>query len=446
MALETGNQPKDLNPNWPLDTDPAQLGAAHLRLIKAAVKAYQIGTFATREAFKTWYSTGTNASSFLSEAIAVIDGRLWVINKTAPAGNNTDGRDFFVVAPTVQARAVNDRTQLGRRNSSNEEGLITISSIQRRRPLVRFVNALSGAVFNVAMANSAFPDEAPIANDVCIQLIPGTTTYSFMKMYNGGSWIDLDIELFTRGAAFASFSAQLLSAISVDATRVRSTRQEVFGQTNMWVIDPDGFGPDELVQWYGPQAGLVSFSGEISYASLTAANALTYTRKTGVTGGEGEEPTPEPTPTDATVLTSLGTLGTSYSSSAFAYQSAEAVSSCTISILRNGNFSVGGFNDVEGTPLSGPYLSATATNIGDQFEVKFDASSSSGVSGVTLGTWLPVSVNRSVTVQAVATGDNSSSVNRTITVSVRKITTPGTVQSKAVAISTYAVSEPYLVP
>lgn len=446
MALETGNQPKDLNPNWPLDTDPAQLGAAHLRLIKSVSKAYQIGTFATREAFKTWHSTGTNASSFLSGAIAVIDGRLWLIDKTASAGNNTDGRDFFVVTPTVQARAVNDRRQLGRKNSNGELGLATINSLQRRRPLVRFIPLVSGSSFGVAEANAAFPNGEAIANDICIQLVPGTATYSFIRMYTGSSWIELDIELFTRGAAYASFSAQMLSAISVDTDRVRTARQEVFGQNNMWVIDPDGFGPDELVQWYGPKTGLVSVNGEIAYGSLTVANALTYTRKTGISGGGGEEPVPEPTPTDATVLADLGTLAIAYSSEGVAYNSAPATSSTTISILRNGNFSVSGYLDLTGTPLSGPYLTATAADIGDQFEVKFEASNSSDVSGSALGVWLVLSSNRSVTVRAYAQLDASEVVNRQITVSVRKITAPGVVESKVVSLTASAQSRPGNIP
>lgn len=440
MALETGSQPKDLNPNWPLGTDPALLGAAHLRLLKAAVKAYLIGTFATREAFKTWYLTGTNSSSFLSDAIAVIDGRLWVIDKTAPAGNNTDGRDFFVVNSGVQARAINDRSQLGRKNSSGELGLANINSSQRRRPLVRFVNILSGSFFDVAKANSAFPNGVAVANDICIQLVPGTPSYSFIRMYTGSSWIELDIELFTRGAAYASFSAQMLSAVSVDTDRVRTARQEVFGQNNMWVIDPDGFGPDELVQWYGPKTGLVSFSGEIAYGSLTIANALTYTRKTGISGGGGEEPVPDPTPTDATVLTSLGTLAAAYSSESDIYNSAPATSSTTVSMLRNGKFSVSGVQSVTGTPQSGSYLSATAADIGDQFEVKFDASNGSSVSGSSLGVWLALSSNRSISVTAYAAPEATEVVTRQITVSVRKITTPGVVESKVVTLTADAQS------
>jgi hypothetical protein len=424
MALETGLVPKDLNAAWPLEIDPINLGAAHLRLLKKIVKAYTIGEFPDRAAFITWFNLPGNSSSFLSGALAIIGNRWFVINTTAPSGNNTDGLDFFVVAPTVQAVALSHNRQLGQKNSLNTSGLSSISSSERRRPLVRFVNALTGTEFDTVSANAAFPNGNPVANDICIQLIPGSASYSFIKTYLTSGWANIDITIFSKAASFGSFSAQMLSAISVDSDRVRTGKQEIVGLTNMQVFDPDGFGVDELTLWYGPKEGLISLDGEIIYPALLKLNAIRFEAKDGTVGAGGGSvaPSPEPgpapvPPTDATIL-----------------------ASCALTMTSSGAFTFNtGFNG-SGEPLSGAFLSNTTPGIGDQFEVNFQTTAGAGVSG-NINTWQVLTSNRTVNIFATSDqGARTMTRTRSVIVSVRKSSAPATVVSKTVSLSAQAVT------
>lgn len=438
MALETGNNTQNLNATWPLDIDPVSLGAAHLRLIKTALKNQFLGVFFNRQAIKDWYTA--NSPTFLDGAMAVVESRWYIISSISAGANTTEGLDFFILASTWRAIAVSRPKQLGQINSQNTQGIAIINSTQRRRPLVRYVHVLSGTSFDVAAANAAFPNSAPVQNDICIQLIAGSPSYSFIKKYTG-SWQDVDIELFNVGAAFGAFSAQMLSAVSLDSDRVRTSVQETIGDVNMHVVKPDGFGPDELAVWYGPKAGLIGLNGEISYNSLLEANAIYYLKTNGISNAGGEAPPVDPPPTDATVLSNLGTLATAYSAQTSRYNNQIAAASITLSFNTSGQFVISGFLDITELPQSGPYLSATAAGIGDQFEVKFDAPAGSGLTG-TLGTWQAITQTRSVTVSVSSNEGTSDSIAHNIIVSVRKIVTPATVETKTVTLTATAFSYP----
>jgi hypothetical protein len=293
---------------------------------------------------------------------------------------------------------------------------------------------ISGTEFGVVEANAAFPNNQPISNDVCIQLTPGPNTQSFIRFFNGSSWVDLDFKLFSRAASFGFFAAQMLSAMSVDTDRVRTRTHEIVGETNMQVFNPDGFGPDDLVMWFGPKAGLISFSGEISYSSLTKNNALRYDTLAGTTGGGGESDPEIPVPpTDATVLADLGTLGTTYSASTTRYGGGTASSVSGISMGTNGTFTRLAEQFGEGDPITGAFLSDTTPGIGDQFEVRFESASSGLLA--TLDTWLPLTTARSVSVIVSRGEAGTTSGGATVTVRVRKVATPGTVISKTVNLS-----------
>ena len=193
MALESGSQPKDLNPDWPLNTDPAQLGAAHLRLIKLVLRKFFIGTFVDRAAFLAWYAT--NTVTFYPGALTIIGDKWWQIDSISAGANTTEGRDFFIVDTTWRARVATKPRILGEVNSQGGQGLAIINSNARRRPQLRYVNILTGTAFDAAQAAAAFPAGTPVANDVCVQLVPGSPSYSFIKFYTGSGWSDVGVEV-----------------------------------------------------------------------------------------------------------------------------------------------------------------------------------------------------------------------------------------------------------
>lgn len=437
MPLESGNRPADLNEIWPLDIDPAALGGAHIRKLKLALRANLLGAFVSIEAFKTFYATDP---SLQNGCLAHIDGR-WFAVESVPIGlPQVDGPDWFFLAAGVRASAVSSPTQAGQLNSQNTDGMAVINSSARRRPLVRYVPVLSGTEFDVVEANAAFPNNQPISNDVCIQLIPGSNTRSLIRYFNGSSWVDLDFKLFSRAASFGFFAAQMLSAMSLDTDRVRTRTHEIVGETNMQVFNPDGFGPDDLVMWFGPKDGLISFSGEISYSSLTKNNALRYDTLAGISGGGGEaDPEAPVPPTDATILANVGSLGTTYSSTSETYSTSPGTSSVGITMNTNGTFTITGFDAIDGLPLSGAFLSDTTPGIGDQFEVRFESVGS--VLG-TLDSWLPLSIVRGVYILVNRDVAGVTTSNASVTVRVRKTSTPGVVESKTVSLSsTITVSD-----
>jgi hypothetical protein len=446
MALEIATQPRDLNADWPLDLDDARLGAAHLRLIKSLVKQTYLGRFLNKAAYIAWAATSTHG---LDGSIALIDNQLWTTRFVGAIASKPDGRDWFKVKDDFRAFAINNLTQLGKLNSQNTSGLGNIYSIAKRRPLVRYVQVLSGTEFNSADASAAFPDSKPVDNDICIQLLVGVSSQSFIRTYAGAEWRDIDINVFSKAAAFASLSAQMVSAVSLDADRLRVRRQEIMGETNIHVVDPDGFGPDSLVLWFGPKEGVVSWDGEIAYGSLTVVNAIRYETLAGKTGGGGTAPDPDPVPpTDATILAALGTMGESYSSETRTYRNNAGSSAVSIQMLTNGNFSFGMDETGTGSPISGPFLSATSPGIGAQFEVKFDTGAGTGLTtNSPLGAWTPLNANIYLTLRANSDeGTSLSNISRNVTVSVRKITTPGTVVQKVVAMSARSQTLDFIEP
>lgn len=439
MALESGSQPKDLNPDWPLNTDPAQLGAAHLRLIKLVLRKFFIGTFVDRAAFLAWYAT--NTVTFYPGALTIIGDKWWQIDSISAGANTTEGRDFFIVDTTWRARVATKPRILGEVNSQGGQGLAIINSNARRRPQLRYVNILTGTAFDAAQAAAAFPAGTPVANDVCVQLVPGSPSYSFIKFYTGSGWSDVGVEVYNSMVAFGLVGAQLLVSESVDTVRVRTMRMEKVGLTNMIVEDPDGFGPDDLIYWYGPKAGLISTNGEIAYGSLVKANALRWIGLDGLASSEA------PPSGAVTPLANVGTLGTAYEFHDVGYLgyggSNTAYANIALVLSTNGNFAVVGNSELlSGTPIDGPYVDNTGVGAGTGLECRFEATGDTiyKLPDTTFDTWQALTSTRSAGVYS-SRGETIGMTSRAIslTVRIRKVGDAGSEVSKTLTLTAKAV-------
>jgi hypothetical protein len=69
---------------------------------------------------------------------------------------------------------------------------------------------------------------------------------------------------------------KIQAGTSITAPILRGGRAEMVGANAMRVTSALAFGPDSLITWFGPKAGLVDGSGNPNLALLTKANATTW--------------------------------------------------------------------------------------------------------------------------------------------------------------------------
>lgn len=445
MPLESPLKPGDLNENWPLASDAAALGANHLRTIKKMLKGNILGAFSTRALLTSFYETAIAAGFQMQPGCLAFVNGSWFSLENVTAGANTVDNDIcFPVVSTVRATRVSRTGALSAQNSS---GLVNINSTQRRRPLVSYLQVPAATNFDVAAANASFPGGVAVGNDVCIQLLPAASGQAQVRFFNGSSWNPVDHVDYSRQVTYAFLASQMISAVSVDTRRVRSRQLEVMGTTNLFVIDPDGFGPDTLIKWFGPKNLVTGLDGEIAYSAMTIANAISYEKIDGRSGSGGQAPDPiPPAPTDATVLSNLGTLGTSYLAENAEYQNNSANATLNLTFKADGTFVISAFSFRTGEPSSGAYLSAVAAGIGAQFEVRFTAIGGTNLwFDGTLNQWLIINQDRTVSITALSDFANTPvSRAQQLQVEIRKI--GGSAQSKTVTISATATTFPTAIP
>lgn len=440
MPVESVNKPSDLNEAWPLNEDVATQGAAHLRNLKRAVKRVSLGSFSSRDAFKTWFEAELLKNWVPQQGCQFyIDGLIYALRTISSTNNFKDNSDYFPVNNTYQAYVVSRPRILG---EASGRGIYAINSNEKRRPLVKY-GAVAGEVFDGAAASSLFPNNNPIPNDIVMQLTTSVPSRSFIRVFNGTSWVEVDVEVFNLFAAFAAIAATNVQAESVDACRLRSCKQEVLGETRLYAVDPEGFGPDELIMWYGEKETVVNPSGEINYNALLKDNAIRWRDLNGIEGGVNASETVID-PNLVTIVAELGGIGSSYGSSTVTYGGMSALAQLFLTMNSTGQFVIGGFESLTGNPLSGNYLSQQGQSAGDLMQVKFTSTKPWMTSG-TLNTWLNLTDNRTVGASISRDTPGSSTDSVDITVEVRK-SPDGTPVSKTFTVSLFAESNEGMIP
>jgi hypothetical protein len=435
MPLESVVKPADLNENWPLNGDPATQGAAHLRSIKRALKGNILGGFASRAAFKEWFEAEiAKGWQPQSSCLFTISGKWYSLDSIAEAANHLDNEDFFPVAAGLRAVNISRNRTFGQANGS---GIFEINSPEKRRAFVRDV-VLEGTPedFDVTAANAAFPNNAPVANDVCLQRSVTVPVKSFIRIYNGTSWIQPDLEAYNQLVAFGLLAAVNVQAKNIDAWRVRAHKHEVLGETKLYIIDPEAFGPDEVIMWYGEKDTVVNPNGEVNYSALLKANAIRWRNVDGVEGGRKVSDTPVDQDTVA-VDPALGGLGTSYAAESFAYFSGSAYAQVNVTLNSTGQFAIAGFDIISGNPTSGNYLTEVGENAGQQMLVRATTNKAWAIQGAPLNTWLPLTQNRTFALGISKHSQGFDSNDATLTLEVKK-GEAGTVVSKTINLAVTA--------
>lgn len=135
-------------------------------------------------------------------------------------------------------------------------------------------------------ANSRFTalvGRAPVPLDIFVQTRTDGTD-SQARQYNGSSWVAPAIMLHGSLIATGTVAGEVLIAgTELNSPVVKSGQLLMVGGTHMKITTASPFGPNDLIEWYGPKNTYTynSSNGTVKFDGLTKANAITYLSATG---------------------------------------------------------------------------------------------------------------------------------------------------------------------
>ncbi|MRJ40834.1 MULTISPECIES: hypothetical protein [Idiomarina] len=137
-----------------------------------------------------------------------------------------------------------------------------------------------------ATANSRFTTlvgRAPVPLDIFVQTRTDGTD-SQARQYNGSNWVAPAIML--HGSLIATDTIagdKLIAGTSLNAPVIMSGQIQMVGASHMKITTATPFGPNDLIEWYGPKNTYTynSSNGTVKFDGLTKANAITYLSATG---------------------------------------------------------------------------------------------------------------------------------------------------------------------
>lgn len=440
MPVESASQLRELNTAWPLDTDLVSGGAAHFRLLKTLLTKSYLGSFTTQTELDA-YLAGTPAA-LADGATFYLNEQLWlVVNKSLLSSPLDLTFVWQSLDDTYGALVIGNVKQLGGLNPINETGKYYLASIERRRPLARYVVLSSGTEFSSPSAVAAFPNSSPVEGDIIYQYIDSDPSYTFVKIWNGVTWAPVDLLLYNNVASFGQFSATSLVSIQSDTEVSRACKRETIGETHIHVFNPDGWGAEGLMEWYGEKGDLVSTDGTVLYDNLTIANGIYYRTVEGFYGRYGTQETPGAVPSGISILANLNIAPNLFEIEQATNASNPYLLSLTFTMYATGTYafisSSGPGSFIAGSPSSGPYLDAVGASVGNAFEVQFTTSSlPSGFvthGGVSKDTWYPLTENRSFSIILNKAPNDGLPINGTLnlTATVREIAIPANTETKS---------------
>ena len=141
--------------------------------------------------------------------------------------------------------------------------------------------ATTSGVWYDSTANSAVPNGVPVTHDRVTIYKSSDPAVQTIKRFNGSSWVTYT--LYVHGSAMIEDTLDAnviragtrMSAPIIDGGTIKGGNFEMVGTSYMKVQSGTPFGPNNLIEWYGPVAGNVS-GGEVIYGNLTKMNAKTY--------------------------------------------------------------------------------------------------------------------------------------------------------------------------
>lgn len=432
MPIESASQPNQLNSAYPLDTDPAGVGAAHLRLLKEQLKKVGLGKIGLSDLKASQAQAGT---------IAIYNDSPYIIMDNFYGSQPIEDESRIIFLDNGR-RAIRLFPMLWSGDYIGETPLVPVEQTANRMPTVVFVQGQSTS-FDITAIAAACPGGIPVKGDIGFYLTTsGAYRFSGVRQYNGSSWELCDFVLNGFSAAFGTFAAIMLQAQRMHAIYARSHRLELVGNTNVEIRNPDGFGPDNLYYWLGTKAIAIDGNGVVRYDSLTKANSIRWggyasngaAEEGGSTGGDTGG---ETTPPASAVVANLG-MAPAYTVSVDSYNNAIANASVIITLLTNGNFSVTGSMGIAGVPRSGAMIATPGAGVGPLYEFKVEQIAGGSMSGITSG-FQTLSEDYFVTVGTSAgPSASTNSVSATVRITLREKANTSNSQSRDVVLQAVA--------
>lgn len=122
---------------------------------------------------------------------------------------------------------------------------------------------------------------SPVAGDVFIQ-VNSSTGATEVRAYNGTAWV-APAAVYESLVTFGVLSGdQILAGSVINAPVIRGGSVELTGNSAsqyMTIIRNDSFGPNNLVEWFGPKINGVTWNPSTNapiYSGMTMSNARTY--------------------------------------------------------------------------------------------------------------------------------------------------------------------------
>ena len=130
---------------------------------------------------------------------------------------------------------------------------------------------------------SALVGRQPVALDIFVQT-SSVGTDSQARQYNGSSWVAPTIML--HGSLFATGTIAgdtLIAGTELNAPVIKSGQLQMVGTTHMKITTATPFGPNDLIEWYGPRNSYTydETLAAVKFDGLTKANAITYLSSAG---------------------------------------------------------------------------------------------------------------------------------------------------------------------
>lgn len=144
----------------------------------------------------------------------------------------------------------------------------------------------SSISWNTSTANNRFTalvGRAPIPLDIFVQTLTNGSD-SQARQYNGSSWVAPTLMVHGSMIATGTVAGQVLIAgTELSSPVVKSGQILMVGPSHMKITAASPFGPNDLIEWYGPKNSYTydSANNLVKFDGLTKANAIMYLSATG---------------------------------------------------------------------------------------------------------------------------------------------------------------------